>query len=87
MGKAFWITAPKQRKEHDKIQNEAARKANGASKLVSINNLYKEICFRESLQKQCNDNELTFYLMYRHLAPEYLSSLIPKQVDDISRYN
>ena len=25
--------------------------------------------------------------MYNHLAPEYLSSLIPQQVNDISRYN
>ena len=25
--------------------------------------------------------------MYNHLAPEYLSSLIPPQVNDISRYN
>ena len=35
--------------ELDKIQDEAARIATGATKLVSINNLYKEICW-ESLQ-------------------------------------
>ena len=73
--------------ELDKIQNEAARIATGATKLVSINNLYKEICW-ESLQKRRNDHKLTlFFKMYNHLAPEYLSSLIPQQVNDISRYN
>ena len=73
--------------ELDKIQNEAARIATGATKLVSINNLFKEI-YWESLQKRCNDHQLTFFFkMYNHLAPEYLSSLIPQQVNDISRYN
>ena len=51
--------------------------ATGATKLVSINNLYKEICW-DSLQKRRNDHKLTlFFRMYNHLAPEYLSSLIP----------
>ena len=47
--------------ELDKIQNEAARIATGATKLVSINNLYKEICW-ESLQKRRNDHKLTYSL-------------------------
>ena len=73
--------------ELDKIQNEAARIATGATKLVSINNFYKEICW-ESLQKRRNDHKLTlFFKMYNHLAPAYLSSLIPQQVNDISCYN
>ena len=55
--------------ELDKLQNEAARIATGATKLVSINNLYKEICW-ESLQKRRNDHKLTlFFKMYNHLAP------------------
>ena len=70
-----------------KIQNEATRIATGATKLVSVNKLYKEICW-ESLQKRRHDHKRTlFYKIYNHLAPEYLSSLIPQQVNDISRYN
>ena len=39
-------------------------------------------------KKRRNDHKLTlFFKMYNHLAPEYLSSLIPLQVNDISRYN
>ena len=41
--------------ELDKIQNESARIATGVTKLVSINNLYKEIGW-ESLQKRRNDH-------------------------------
>ena len=68
-------------------QNEATRIATGATKLVSINNLYKEIC-GESLQKRRNDHKLTlFFKMYNHLTPEYLSSLIPQQVNEIAHYN
>ena len=73
--------------ELDKIQNEAARIATGTTKLVSINNLYKEISL-ESLQKRRNDHKLNlFFKMYNHLAPEYLSSLIPQEVNEIAHYN
>ena len=73
--------------EIDKIQNEAVRIATGATKLVSINNLYKEICW-EPLQKRRSDHKLTLlFKMYNHLTPEYLSSLIPQQVNEIARYN
>ena len=86
MGITYGIIAHRQ-KNMNLTQNEAARIATGATKLVSINNMYKEICW-ESLQKRRNDHKLTlFFKMYNHLAPEYLSSLIPQQVNDISRYN
>ena len=49
-GDNIWDNCTKAEKyELDKIQNEAARIATGATKLVSINNLYKEICW-ESLK-------------------------------------
>ena len=87
-GDSIWDNCTQADKyELDKIQNEAARIATGATNIVSINNLYKEICW-ESLQKRRNDHKLTlFFKMYNHLAPAYLSSLIPQQVNDISRYN
>ena len=70
-GDSIWDNCTKAEKnELEKIQNEATRIATGATKLVSINNLYKEICW-ESLQKRCHDHKLTlFYIMYNHLAPE-----------------
>ena len=65
MGMAFGITVLKQKKnELEKIQNEAARIATGATKLVPINDLYTEI-YWESLQKRRHDHKLTlFYKMY-----------------------
>ena len=73
MGIAFGITVLKL--EH--IQNEAARIATGATKLVSVNNLYREI-YWESFIKRRHDHKLTlFYKMYHHLASEYLTKLMP----------
>ncbi|MCG8113681.1 MAG: reverse transcriptase domain-containing protein [Candidatus Thiodiazotropha taylori] len=87
-GDNIWDNCTQSEKDDlEKIQNEAARIATGATKLVSLNNLYKEICW-ESLQKRRRDHKLTlFYKMNHSLAPEYLSSLIPQQVSNISRYN
>ena len=73
--------------ELEKIQVEAARIATGTTKLISLTNLYKEICW-EKLQKRRDDHKLTlFYKMHNNLAPNYLSALIPQQVEAISRYN
>ena len=73
--------------ELEKIQVEAARIATGTTKLISLTNLYKEICW-EKLQKRRDDHKLTlFYKMHNNLTPNYLSSLIPQQVEVTSRYN
>lgn len=73
--------------ELDKIQNEAARIATGATKLISLNKLYNEVCW-EPLQKRRQDHKLTlFYKMRYNLTPVYLSSLIPQPVQNFSRYN
>ena len=49
-GDIIWDNCTQAEKDElDKIQNKVARIATGATKLVSINNLYKEICW-ESLQ-------------------------------------
>ena len=72
-----------EKNELEKIQIEAARIATGATKLVSIKNLQKEICW-DTLQKRCDDNRLTlFYKMYNNISLGYLSSLIPQQIDAI----
>ena len=73
--------------ELEKVQIEAARISTGATKLISINNLYKEICW-DKLQKTRDDHKLTlFYKMYNNLTPNYLSSLIPQQIETVSQYN
>ena len=65
-----------EKKELEKIQIEAARTATD-----------KEICWG-TLQKRRDDHKLTlFYKMYNNISPGCLSSLIPQQVDAISRYN
>ena len=71
----------------DKIQNEAARIATGASELVSFNALSKEICW-ESLEQRRQNHRLTlFYKMFYNITPLYLSSLVPQSVSNISQYS
>ena len=61
-----------EKNELNKIQNEAARIAVGATKLVSLNALYNEIGW-ESLEKRRLDHKLTlFYKMLNNLTPQYL---------------
>ena len=87
-GDTIWDNCTQYEKyELYKIQNEAARIATGATKLVSLTNLYKEIGW-ESLSKRRSNHKLTLlYKMINHLTPIYLSSLIPAQVSSASRYN
>ena len=76
-----------EKQELDEIQNEAARIATGATRLVSIAILYKEIGW-DSLEKRRTDHKLTlFYKMSHNLTPLYLSSLVPQSVSNISRYS
>ena len=73
--------------ELEKVQIEAARISTGATELISINNLYKEI-YWDRRQKRSDDHKLTlFYKMYNNLTPNYFSSLIPQQDEAISQYN
>ena len=76
-----------EKNELNEIQNEAARIAVGATKLVSLNALYYEIGW-ESLEKRRLDHKLTlFYKMLNNLTPQYLSSLVSPPVSNLSRYN
>ncbi|MES9994334.1 MAG: reverse transcriptase family protein [Candidatus Thiodiazotropha sp.] len=87
-GDIIWNNCTQQEKiELDKIQNEAARIATGATKLVSIDILYKEIGW-ETLEQRRNNHKLTlFYKMINSLTPLYLTSLVPQAVSNLSRYN
>ena len=87
-GDVIWDNCTQYEKlELDKIQNEAARIVTGATKLVSINALYNEIQW-DTLEKRRRDHKLTlFYKMQCNITPIYLSSLVPRPVSIISRYN
>ena len=84
----FGITvAIKKKRTRNKIQIEAARIASGATKLISIQNLYNEIGWEILEKRRINHRPILFYKMYNNLTPEYLSSLVPSSVNEGSRYN
>ena len=87
-GDVLWDNCAQYEKEElDKIQNEAARIVTGATKLVSLLALSNETQW-DSLDDRRRKHKLTlFYKMKSNLRPEYLSSLIPPTVGNISRYN
>ena len=76
-----------EKEELDKIQNEAARIVTGATKLVSLLALSNEPQW-DSLYDRRRKHKLTLgYKMKTNLCPEYLFSLIPPTIGNISRYN
>ena len=72
----------KKKKEQDQIQNEAARIATGAKKLISFENLHDEVQ-SQLLQKHSNNYTLIlFYKMAINIAPSYLQeqSAVPQGI-------
>ena len=76
-----------EKRELEKIQIETARVASGTTKLISIQNLYKEIGWETLEKRRINHNLILFYKIYNNLTPDYLSSLVPSSVNERSRYN
>lgn len=72
--------------ELDKIQNEAARVVTGATKLVSIDHLYKETRWESLSQRRWMHKLVQFYKMIKGLSPEFLSNLTPPTVGSTSQY-
>ena len=69
------------------IKLEAARISTGATKLVSVANLYIETGWK-TLDARRNKHKLVFfYKMLNDLTPPYLSSIVPPLVQNASRYN
>ena len=87
-GDVLWDNCTQYEKnELDKIQNEAARIATGATKLISLHTLSNEVKW-ESLEERRRKHKLTLlYKMKSNLCPTYLSSLVRQTVNSISRYN
>ena len=76
-----------EKRELDKIQNEAARIVSGATALVFLESLYNDVCW-ESLQERRTKHKLNLFFKMQHdLVPGYLSALVPPSVSEISRYN
>ena len=76
-----------EKQELDKIQAEAARIVTGATKLVSLHALFDEVNGEPLEARHMKHRLLLLYKMFNNLSPEYLSSLIPPTVNNISRYN
>ena len=71
----------------EKVQHEAARIISGATRLVSLSNLYIETGL-ESLKERRRKHKLTlFYKMFHSQTPFYLTTLIPSRVGDTTSYN
>ena len=68
------------------VNREAARIVTGATKLVSIDLLFRE-CGWETLESRRRQHKLIlFHKMVNHQTPDYLSNLIPQQFHNIHRY-
>ena len=76
-----------EKQELDKIQTEAARIVTGATKLVYLHALFDEVNWEPLGARSMKHRLLLLYKMFNNLSPEYLSSLIPPTVNNISRYN
>ena len=65
----------------DKVQNEAAKIVTAGTKLVSINNLYKETGWKSLENRRRIRKLVMFYKMINHLTP-FLSELVLLSVGD-----
>ena len=77
----------KKKNENVKIQTDAARIATDMTELISLSNLYKAICWDTHQQRRPNHKLTLFYKTVNNVHPYYLSSLLPQQVNTVSRYN
>ena len=87
-GDTIWENCTEyEKKELDKIQNEAARIVTGATVLVSLQSIYQEVGW-ESLQDRRLKHKLNLFFKMQHdLTPLYLSSLVPPSISETTRYN
>ena len=80
-GDVIWDNCTQyQKNELDKILYEAGRIAIGATKLISLNALYKETNWETLSQRRETHKVTLFYKMINQLTPNYLSSLVPQPV-------
>ena len=70
----------------EKIQVEAARVVTGATKLVSLDMLYRETGWETLESRRKNHKPYLYYKMTNNITPTYLSSLIPPLVENTTVY-
>ena len=71
----------------EKIQIEAARIVTGATRLVSIELLYRETGWEPLYKRRYKHKMYQFYKMNNDLTPAYLTTLVPPTVEYASAYN
>ena len=75
------------KKQLESIHVEAGRIITGATKLCSIERLFKDLGW-ESLQSRRNKHKLIiFYKILNGITPDYLSELVPPMIHETTRYN
>ena len=87
-GGPIWDNCNKEEKSKlESVQIEAMRIVTGATKLCSIEKLYKDTGW-ETLQTRRNKQKLQiFYKMVNRIGPNYLNNLVPPLVQDNSHYS
>ncbi|MCG8033229.1 MAG: hypothetical protein JAZ03_13755 [Candidatus Thiodiazotropha taylori] len=70
----------------EKIQLEAARIVTGATKLVSLEMLYRETGWETLECRRRNHKLYLFYKMNNNITPTYLSALVPPLVENTTVY-
>ena len=76
-----------QKKTIESIQTEAARICTGATKLCSLDKLYKEIRWESLAERRKKHKLIAMYKIINDISPEYLKSLLPDQTLNQSNYN
>ena len=71
----------------EKIQIEAARVVTGATRLVSIELMYRETGWEPLYKRRYKHKMYQFYKMNNDLTPAYLTTLVPPTVEYASAYN
>ncbi|MCG7877682.1 MAG: reverse transcriptase domain-containing protein [Candidatus Thiodiazotropha endolucinida] len=71
----------------EKIQIEAARIVTGATKLVSLEMLYRDTGWETLENRRRNHKLFLFYKMTNDITPAYLSALIPPLVENTTTYD
>lgn len=87
-GNIIWDNSTLANKKYlDTIQVEAARIITGGTKLCSLHKLYSDTGW-ETLQSRRNKHKLFhLYKIINGLTPEYLQSLMPPRVHELTRYS
>ena len=71
-----------EKKDLDRIQDEAARIVTGATKLVSLMLLHNDVCWDLLQERRQKHKLIQIFKMKNNFCPEYLTSLVRFDVGD-----